>query len=307
MVLSILRRILKDKLATAAFAVVCIYFIIAVVSESYTFYCVKTDKLPIYERGNIDDRYRPPSPEFWLGTDFQGRSVLWRALHATRTAIKVGIMAGVLAVIIGVTLGILGGYFGGWIDNAVVWLYSTFAAVPTLLFVLAFALLVTRGFLYPPIARQVNSIAEFFHADPGMMAVYLGIGFTGWVGLCRVARAESIRLKNAAYIQSARALGFGDFRIIIRHLLPNLFHLVIIYFTIRFAYAIMTEVIVSYLGIGVQLEPSWGVMIAEGQQRLWRGVWWEVGAATGFMFFLVLAFHMLGDALRDILDPRLKI
>jgi peptide/nickel transport system permease protein len=88
--------------------------------------------------------------------------------------------------------------------------------------------------------------------------------------------------------------------------LPNLMHLVIIYFTMRFAFAIATEVIVSYLGLGVQFEPSWGLMIADGQDSLWRGVWWEVGAATAFMFLLVLALNILGDALRDALDPRLK-
>ncbi|MEG2076632.1 MAG: ABC transporter permease subunit, partial [Victivallaceae bacterium] len=93
-------------------------------------------------------------------------------------------------------------------------------------------------------------------------------------------------------------------KIILRHIVPNLFHLIIIYFTLRFAYAIMTEVIVSYLGLGVQKSPSWGVMIADGQTRLWCGVWWEVAAGSGFMFMLVLALHLLGDALRDILDPQ---
>ncbi len=102
-----------------------------------------------------------------------------------------------------------------------------------------------------------------------------------------------MRLKNSGYIQAAHSLGFSSFRIILKHLLPNIFHIVIIYFTMRFAYAVMTEVIVSYLGLGVQLEPSWGVMIADGQQRLWRGVWWEIAAATGFMFFLVLSLHIL--------------
>jgi peptide/nickel transport system permease protein len=116
-----------------------------------------------------------------------------------------------------------------------------------------------------------------------------------------------MRLRGRAYVQAARNLGFSDPRIILRHILPNLFHIVIIYFTMRFAYAVMTEVIVSYLGMGVQLEPSWGVMIADGQQRLWRGVWWEIAAATGFMFFLVLSLHVLGDFLRDVLDPRLRV
>ena len=139
-----------------------------------------------------------------------------------------------------------------------------------------------------------------------MLAVYLGIGLTGWVSLCRVVRAETMRLRERQYVLAAKALGQTDFRILFRHILPNLMHVVIVYFTMRFAFAIMTEVIVSYLGLGVQFEPSWGVMIADGQERLWRGIWWEVGGATLFMFLLVLALNILGDALRDALDPRLS-
>jgi peptide/nickel transport system permease protein len=136
-----------------------------------------------------------------------------------------------------------------------------------------------------------------------MTAVYLGIGLTGWVGLCRVVRAETMKLRESGYVLAARAMGQNPLLIIIRHIIPNLFHLVIVYFTIRFAYAVMTEVIVSYLGMGVELSPSWGVMIADGQGRLWRGIWWEVAAATFFMFFLVLSLHVLGDSMRDLLDP----
>ena len=113
-------------------------------------------------------------------------------------------------------------------------------------------------------------------------------------------------MREMPYVLAARALGQTHFKIIFRHILPNLMHLVIIYFTMRFAYAVMTEVIVSYLGLGVQTEPSWGVMIADGQSQLWRGIWWEIAAATAFMFGLVLALNVLGDALRDALDPRMK-
>jgi peptide/nickel transport system permease protein len=116
-----------------------------------------------------------------------------------------------------------------------------------------------------------------------------------------------MKLREMQYVQAAKTLGLRDCAIIFRHILPNLMHLVIIYFTMRFAFAIMTEVIVSYLGLGVQFEPSWGVMIADGQERLWRGIWWEVGAATAFMFILVLALNILGDALRTLLIPDSKL
>ncbi|OGV48223.1 MAG: hypothetical protein A2X49_05190 [Lentisphaerae bacterium GWF2_52_8] len=302
----VLRKLLQDKIAAISLALVLLYAGIAFAGEAYSVYCRIAKQQPFYSIGKIEDRFQPPSAKHLFGTDYMGRDVLSRAIAGTRTAVKIGVIASLLSVAIGVTLGALAGYFGSWIDDFVVWIYSTFAAMPTLLFILAFALLVNKGFLFPPAALAFKKISSLMNMDPGMMAVYLGIGLTGWVSLCRVVRAETLRLRETAYVQAAKSLGYRSFRIITRHVIPNLFHLVIIYFTMRFAFAIMTEVIVSYLGLGVQLEPSWGVMIADGQERLWRGVWWEVGAATIFMFFLVLPLNILGDALRDVLDPRLE-
>jgi len=301
----VLRKLLQDKIAAISLALVLLYAGIAFAGEAYSVYCRIAKQQPFYSIGKIEDRFQP-SAKHLFGTDYMGRDVLSRAIAGTRTAVKIGVIASLLSVAIGVTLGALAGYFGSWIDDFVVWIYSTFAAMPTLLFILAFALLVNKGFLFPPAALAFKKISSLMNMDPGMMAVYLGIGLTGWVSLCRVVRAETLRLRETAYVQAAKSLGYRSFRIITRHVIPNLFHLVIIYFTMRFAFAIMTEVIVSYLGLGVQLEPSWGVMIADGQERLWRGVWWEVGAATIFMFFLVLPLNILGDALRDVLDPRLE-
>jgi peptide/nickel transport system permease protein len=285
--------------------VLLVFFGIAILAELYTL-SIKQDDVPFYDRGQIEERFQPPNRVHWLGTDYRGRDVLCRALFATRTAVRVGTIATLISALIGVGLGAAAGYFGGWIDDIVNWIYSTFASIPTLLFILAFALLVNRGFLFPPLAHGFATLARMLNTEPGMLAVYLGIGLTGWVSLCRVVRAESMKLRDTAYIQAARALGIRPVKIILFHLIPNLFHLVIIYSTMRFAYAIMTEVIVSYLGLGVQFEPSWGTMIADGQERLWQGIWWEVAAATLFMFLLVLALHTLGDSLRDKLDPRLR-
>jgi peptide/nickel transport system permease protein len=176
--------------------------------------------------------------------------------------------------------------------------------MPTLLFMLAFALLVKGDYLAPPLRSAFAGLGFLLHAEPGMVAIYLAIGLTAWVSLCRVIRAETMKLKNSQYILAAKVAGQHPWVILFRHLLPNVFHLVIIYFTLIFASAVMTEVIASYLGVGVQTSPSWGVMISDGQDRLWRGVWWEVAAATGFMFFLVLSLNILSDHLRDKLDPR---
>lgn len=297
------KKLFSNRLGIIAFALLALYLLCGVISEIYVF-CQGEGSIPIYEEGDMEDAYLPPSPEHILGTDYKGRDVFWRAFFAIRTALKIGILASAVSSIIGVFLGAISGYFGGFIDDFVVWLYSVFAAIPSLLFILAFSLLATKGFMLPSFEKIFAGLAKLLRVEPGMLALYLGIGLTGWVGLCRVVRGETMKLRDLAFVQAAKALGFSNSRILFRHVLPNLMHLVIIYFTVRFAYAIMTEVIVSYIGIGVQLEPSWGVMISDGQQRLWRGVWWEITAATMFMFVLVLSLHIVGDTLRDALDPR---
>ena len=285
-------------------AVVLLYLAAAVGTELYAVYCDHCRITPIYQIADDNARYAPPSPERWVGTDYQGRDVFWRALAGSATAVKVGIIASLISAVIGVALGAVAGFYGGKFDDWVVWLYSTFASMPTLLFILAFALLVSRNFLSPGMMRCAEAVGTVLRAEPGMLAVYLAIGLTGWVTLCRVVRGETMRLRTMPYIAAARVAGVSSPVIIWRHILPNVFHLVIIYFTLSFAGAIMLEVIVSYLGFGVQAAPSWGVMISDGQERLWRGIWWEIAAATAFMFGLVLALNVLGDALRDALDPR---
>jgi ABC-type dipeptide/oligopeptide/nickel transport system permease subunit len=170
------------------------------------------------------------------------------------------------------------------VDDLVVWLYSTFASVPGLLFILAISLVVGKG----------------------LLGVYLGIGLTTWVGVCRLIRAETLKHRERPYVQAAQVLGLGTPRILFRHVLPNVFHVVIVAFTLRFPASIGTEVFMSFLGLGVQGEPSWGLMINQARARLWQGVWWEMTFVTAAVFVLVLAMNLLGDALRDALDPRLR-
>ena len=301
-----LTRLLRRKSACCALVLCLLYLGMAIFAEGYGIYCSSKQIEPVYQKRNLNERFEPPSSKHWLGTDYLGRDVFLRAVFAAKTAVKVGVIASLISALVGVTLGMLAGYYGGRTDDVAVWIYSTFASMPSLLFILAFALLVSKGFLYPPLERFFALLAKGLRTEPGMLAVYLGIGLTGWVSLCRVVRAETMKLRDRQYIMAAKAMGLSDFRILTRHILPNLAHLIIVYFTMRFAFAVMTEVIVSYLGLGVQFEPSWGVMIADGQERLWRGIWWEVGGATVFMFILVLALNLLGDALRDVLDPRLR-
>ena len=301
---SLWKKLMAQRFALSSLIMCVIFLLMAAGAEIYGEICHRKGIEPVYERIDPAKRNLAPCAEYWCGTDYLGRSVLTRAVFGAKTAVKVGIIASLISAAAGVFLGIWAGYKGGTADDIVVWIYSTFASMPTLLFILAFSLLVSKGFLFPPLAKAFNGIASALRTEPGMLAVYLGIGLTGWVDLCRVVRAETMKLRETQYIQAAKTLGVRDIMILFKHILPNVSHLIIIYFTMRFAYAVMTEVIVSYLGFGAQMEPGWGGMIAQGQGQLWRGIWWEAGTATIFMFILVLALNLLGDALRDATDPK---
>ncbi len=298
------KKFRSDPWGVGALIVVGIFFLIAIVFEVYTLWCQTSGKMPAYMISDPDICYAPPSFSHICGTDYQGRDVFMRTLAGSASALKVGTVAGLTAAFIGVSLGMIAGYFGGKTDETAVWIYSTFAAMPTLLFILAFALLFSQNFLSPALAAGFKFAAKLLNTEPGMIGVYLAIGLSGWVTLCRVVRGETMKLKNSGFVAAAKVAGVGNMRIIMRHILPNVFHLVIIYFTTLFAGAIMLEVIVSYLGLGMQSVPSWGVMISDGQTRLWSGVWWEITSASSALFILVLALNILGDSLRDALDPK---
>jgi peptide/nickel transport system permease protein len=150
-------------------------------------------------------------------------------------------------------------------------------------------------------------IAFSYVLGKGIFAVYIAIGLTAWVQVCRQVRGEFIKHKQRDYVRAAQALGLSRWRIITRHILPNIYHIIIICFSLHFVYAIKSEVILSYLGVGVQEGPSWGLMILNSKDELLgRGVWWQFAGATAAMFLLVLALNLFGDAFRDAADPRLK-
>lgn len=276
--------ILRFLVRRVSFWMVVAYALLAAYGESVYRWHQWHDTTPAYKHQNLAHQYEPPSAQHWMGTDNLGRDVLQRLIQGARVAFQVGIVTSLIAIPIGLLLGLLAGYFGGRTDDVIVWLYSTFASIPGLLFILAIAMVVGKG----------------------LTGVFLGIGLTTWVGLCRLIRAEVMKHRERAYVLAAQALGFSSPRILFRHILPNVFHIVIVTFTLRFPAAIGTEVFMSFLGLGVQGEPSWGVMINNARTRLWQGVWWEMTFVTAAVFLLVLAFNLLGDALRDRLDPRLR-
>jgi len=223
----------------------------------------------------------------WLGTDRQGRSISLRGLYSIKVAILIGLVAALVSVLIGTFLGGLAGFFGGWVDSLVVWLYSTFSAIPYIVLLMVLA------------AMFLGSVFE-----GTLIPVYVSFCATFWIGPCRVIRGEVLKLREQEYVQAATAMGFGRMHILLKHILPNTTHLMFINFSLMFIGAIKAEVILSFLGLGVKNEPSWGTMISQSQEQVVVGFMWQIGTATALMFCLVYAFNILSDALQDAFDPK---
>lgn len=225
-----------------------------------------------------------PSAAHWLGTDVQGRDVWARLAHGARVSLAVGVVSQVIALALGVALGLVAGYYGRRIDDLVMRLADVTLAFPTLLLLIAMAAALS----------------------PSLGTVIVTIGVVGWAGMARLVRGQVLVVREAEYVQAERALGAGDARILLRHVLPNVVAPVVIAATLGVAGAIMAEAALSFLGLGVQPPtPSWGAMIADGRDlsQLRNAPWTSLapGLAIGAA---VLGFNLLGDALRDALDPR---
>jgi peptide/nickel transport system permease protein len=222
----------------------------------------------------------------WFGADRWGRSVVYKTIHGAQTSLLVGLGAAMLATLIGVALGALAGYFGGWIDALCDWLYSMFNAVPYLLLILSIAAVLDES---------------------GVRTMILIFGFTGWTGVYRLIRAETIRQRGREYLRAAEALGVPHWQRIVRHILPNTNHLILVQVSILTVAFIKSEVILSFLGFGVPVsEVSWGSMLNEAQNELLLGYWWQLVAATLAMAGLITAWSIFTDSMRDALDPKLK-
>lgn len=272
------RRMKQDPVAVVSFFVIVTYLLMAGL-------CLAGLIFTNFDLVQNDLAYLSPTWEHWLGTDIFGRDVLARAAHGAVTSLTVGFAGTGLSMVIGTVLGALAGYFGGKIDEFIVWLYTTIDTIPYILLVIAFSMVL----------------------GPGLGTLCVVIGLTFWVSHCRVMRAEFMKHRDREYVQGAMALGATHLRRIFIHILPNVFHLILINFSLGVVTAIMSEVILSYLGLGVQPgTPSWGMMISDAKLELSRGVWWSLAGATGFMFFLVLSLVLFNEALRDALDPKLK-
>jgi peptide/nickel transport system permease protein len=218
-----------------------------------------------------------------LGTTQTGHDTLFHVLKGCKPAVVIGTLPLMIAIPLALMIGITAGFFGGRVDDLVVYLYSTLASIPGLLLMIALITALGRGL--PQIA--------------------VGLGVTGWIGLCRLVRAETFKLRELEYVQAAVCLGTPTWKIITRHILPNLMHIVIITAILAFSGLVLTEAILSYLGIG--LDHSWGAMIdnARGEVSREPAIWWNLVFSSMALFGLVLAMNILGDAIRDALDPRI--
>jgi peptide/nickel transport system permease protein len=226
----------------------------------------------------------PPSGEHWFGTDDLGRDVFSRMVHGAGVSLKVGFVAVGIATVVGTIFGLIAGFYGGWLDSLLMRFVDIMLCFPTFFLILAVVTL----------------------REPSILNIMLIIGFTGWMGVSRLVRAEVLSIRERDYVQAARAIGCSDLRIIFRHILPNAVGPVLVYATLGIAAAILTESSLSFLGIGVQPpEPSWGNILASGKEFI-EFAWWLFLFPGLAITLTTLSYYLVGEGIRDALDPRGK-
>lgn len=271
------RRFIRNKLAAFGFFIVFLLFLISMAAPF----------LAPYDPSDIDIKQilmRPSSSHF-LGTDQLGRDVLSRMIWGSRISLKVGFVAIGIATVIGIIFGAISGYYGGWVDSIMMRFVDIMLCFPAFFLILA--------------------VIAFL--EPSIWNIMVVIGITGWMGIARLVRAEFLSLKEREFVLSAKALGASDIRVIFRHILPNAMAPIIISATLGVAGAILTESALSFLGIGVQPPtPSWGNILTAGKDNI-EIAWWLSLFPGLAILITVLGYNLLGEGIRDSLDPRLKV
>jgi peptide/nickel transport system permease protein len=301
------RRIGRNKLALVAFAVIGFYGAVALLDSFGWTDKESQSRVTLLDRafsGLPQERtYSAPFASMTtgepqpqklkapgrhpMGTDGVGNDVLYRTFKGARTAFIIGGLTSLISTPIALLMGMIAGYYGKWRDDIIQYVYTVLSSVPSILLLITLVLVLGRG----------------------LAQICIALGITRWVGLCRLARGETLKHRDREYVRGAKALGVSDFRLLMRHILPNMLPIVIISVTLGFSGLILSEAVLSYLGIGVDAEiGSWGNMIDAARDELAREpvIWWNLTAASVAMFILVLAFNVFGDALRDAIDPRLR-
>lgn len=244
-----------------------------------------------------------------LGTDKVGNDVFFSAIKGIRTGVIIGGGTTLVAIPFAILFGVLAGFFGGFVDDIIQYIYTTLSSIPDVLLIVAFMLIFgTTGYQGGLVTDKDLTLGLFVFNDRLFWLCFI-MGITSWTSLCRLLRGETLKLREMEYIQASEALGVHRLVTVYRHIVPNVTHIVLISFILQFSYLVLAEAILSYIGIGVGSETgSWGNMISTARLELSREpiVWWNLMAAFIFMVGLVLPANILGDTIRDALDPRLR-
>ncbi|HSG86295.1 MAG TPA: ABC transporter permease [Candidatus Limnocylindrales bacterium] len=245
-------------------------------------------------------RLEPPSTAHWLGTDELGRDIMNLTVHGARISMVIGLLATIITIVIGATIGIVAGYAGGIIDTSLMRFTDFFLVLPT--FVLAIALV-------PLIREVVGDEAEIFGIRAKLFVIIFVIGITSWASTARIIRSQALSVRERAFVTRARAIGAGPGRIMWRHLLPNVVNLIVANAVLIFAGAILTETFLSFIGLGDPFAPSWGQILNASQTvgAPVLGAWWYFLPPGASIVLVVLSFTLLGAALDDVLNPRLRV
>jgi peptide/nickel transport system permease protein len=240
-----------------------------------------------------------------LGTDKVGQDVFYQALKSIRTGLVIGTLTTMVMLPFALLLGIMAGYLRGWVDDVIQYVYTTLNSIPGILLIAASVLMLQV--LMDKHAELFETVQQ--RADAKLLVLCLILGVTSWTGLCRLLRGESLKLREMEYIQAAQAFGVSGFRIITRHILPNVMHIVLIAVVMDFSGLVLAEAVLSYVGVGVDPTMiSFGTMINSARLEMAREpmVWWSLAAAFVFMLMLVLSANLFADAVRDAFDPRIR-
>jgi len=269
------KRYAENRLAVIGLVVIVLLYAVAILSPWISRYP--------YDEIQSGMRNKPPSAEHWLGTDRNGRDVYARLIKGGQISLAAGFASVVIIMLVGVVFGAAAGFFGGLIDSFLMRFTDILLSVPQLLF------LITAAALF----------------QPGLRTTVVVIGLSSWPGTARLVRGQFLALKGQEYVTAARAIGAGPIRIMIGHLFPNSLAIIIVQSTLWLSYAIILETSLSYLGLGVLIPtPSWGNMLQDGQREMISGAWWLTMFPGLAIFLTVLSFNLMGDGLRDALDPR---